>query len=245
MNPILARRAGGRVAPLAATALLLLATAASAHDPGQFDGRHGRHPTGHVKRLDGQTWPPQPQGASEIVDKSDRQYNERERAHRDQRFQQLESRFGQDAAMREMRGRRLTRLGIVEIDDKERGSVSERRYQYFDRAANVTRTVIEPVGGPARVESTPASVYQPEITPDEVRDAVALARSHFARQGQARVAGLLGYGIQAYKPTGSGFYNGRVVYVSFHAASDADPEYVAWVDLSHDKVLAARKESAQ
>ena len=190
------------------------------------------------------TWPPTPVGASGIRDFSDVGIDSRRRLGRDLAFRQIEGRFSSTPALRALVGRKLTRLRVENVDVKDAPS-PECRYHYFDRASNATSTVVEPLQGPVRLQSPPASEYQPEITQEEIDEATALAKRHFQRQGVARVARLQGFGIQAYRPEGNGFYDGRVIYDSLHADSDSDPEYTALIDLTRQKVFNARKEIAK
>jgi hypothetical protein len=44
----------------------------------------------------------------------------------------------------------------------------------------------------------------------------------------------------AYRPEGNGFYDTRVIYISFHLDSSSVPEFVAWVDLTSQKVMKAQ-----
>lgn len=242
MKKMLIRSRGTRMAILATVAVSLWGGGAQAHDA---EGSLRNHPSGHVKKpVEG--WPPQPQGASNVVNLSDGSYAERRRMDRETRFSRLENRFNRDPELRGLAGRKLTPLFILESENKaDARSGRETRYQFFDRAANATVTVIEPASGAARIESTPASTYQPEITEAEANEAIALAKRYFVQQKMPRAAQLQGFGIQAYRPEGNGFFDGRVVYVSLHVNSDTDPEYVAWVDLSRQQVLRARKEAHQ
>lgn len=228
---------------LVSMVLGLGATAALSHPPTR--ALEPNHPTGHVVRPADLGWPPTPPGATDIRDYSDVSDESRRRLRRDQLFNDLEGRFARAPALRPLIGKRLTRLSIDEPADKDSVASSVRRFRYFDRQANATLTVTERLGGRVDVTSTPAAQYQPDITDEETHEAVALARAHFAAQGIARVNALQGFGIQAYKPTGTGFYDGRVIYVSFHVDSDSNPEYVALVDLTRQQIMSSRKEPRQ
>lgn len=242
MNKRQPRRRGWAVPVLSALAALTITGPVAAHDA---EGSMRNHPSGHVKKpVEG--WPPQPQGATNVRNLSDGSFADRRRMDRDTRFSRLEERFKRDPRLRQLAGRKMTPLFIVEDEDKadeRRGR--HTRYQFFDRAANATVTVVETAGGESRVESTPAATYQPEITEAEAAEAIALAKRYFVQHRMPRAAQLQGFGIQAYRPEGNGFYDGRVVYVSLHVNSDTDPEYVAWVDLTRQQVFQARKETHQ
>ncbi|MEZ4622887.1 MAG: hypothetical protein R2867_46335 [Caldilineaceae bacterium] len=70
-----------------------------------------------------------------------------------------------------------------------------------------------------------------------------MARAYFAAQGETHVYELRGFVIMAYQPQGTtGFYDSRVLYVTFHESLEERPEYVAWVDLSHETVRKAFQE---
>ncbi|MEF7612726.1 hypothetical protein V4F39_02310 [Aquincola sp. MAHUQ-54] len=222
--------------------LAALAPCVLAHDPAVLRSLRPGHPTGHLQRPGSAVWPPQPQGITDVIDHSDPGAEQRRSLGRSLAFSRVEQRFGEEPALRPLRERRLTPLAVVEVSDPARGIVTERRFQFFDRQANATVTVAEPIVGDTTVSTTPAAEYQPEITADEEREAIALARAFFLRRGDGRVGRLEGFAIQAYKPEGRGFYDGRVVYVSFHVDNDANPEYVAWVDLSAQRVIKSRKE---
>ncbi|MDM0113141.1 hypothetical protein QTI66_13360 [Variovorax sp. J22R133] len=203
------------------------------------------HPTGHLQRAPGMTWPPQPTGAQNIIDRSDYSGTSRRSMARDLVFRAMQQRIDREPALSRLRGRTLTPLAVIDVDDRARGLVVERRFQYFDRRTNETVTVAAPTSGAPVVSTTPATVYQPEITQEEAQEAIDLAKAYFVRQGNGRAQQLAGFGIQAYQPTGSGFYNGRVVYVTLHVNNDSNPEFMAWVDLSAQRILKARQETRQ
>ncbi len=83
---------------------------------------------------------------------------------------------------------------------------------------------------------------QPDITDEETAAAELIARAYFDARSMERVSALKAFGILAYLPEGTGFYPTRVIYLSFHAADDAPPEFAAWVDLTTQRVLRIREE---
>ncbi len=213
-----------------------------AHDHGSHDHEH---PTGHVDHQ-GLQWPPTPKGAQSVVNRSNPNAGQEEGVQRESQYAALEARFAANEATRSLVGRVMTRLEIVEMVDKASGTVSQRRYQYFDRRANATVTVTENLGnGALSVSSTPAQQSQPEITEGETEEAVAMAKEYFVRNGFPAAAKLQGFGIQAHPASGAAFFDGRVIYVSLHPNADSDPQFVAWVDLSSQRILEARKEEKQ
>jgi hypothetical protein len=80
--------------------------------------------------------------------------------------------------------------------------------------------------------------YQPPESPEEVEQAVALAREALGR----RVAELTGTAILAFPVSATGeptFYDRRVLYVAFYERLDAAPLFYALVDLTNQEVLEA------
>ncbi|MEZ4679480.1 MAG: hypothetical protein R2932_35210 [Caldilineaceae bacterium] len=114
---------------------------------------------------------------------------------------------------------------------------------YFSYTNNATIDVVIEAGEVVSVQSLAAATYQPEPTRAERTHAIALARAYFAAQGETHVYELRGFVIMAYQPQGTtGFYDSRVLYVTFHESLEERPEYVAWVDLSHETVRKAFQE---
>ena len=57
---------------------------------------------------------------------------------------------------------------------------------------------------------------------------------------------LQGFVIMAYRAQGAtGFYDSRVVYVTFHENLEERPEFLAWVDLSKGQILKATEDSME
>lgn len=235
-----ARPAGFSVRLGLSLALLAGATA-SAHpnvDPATVDMGH---PTGHVHDHGAQTWPPQPQGITNVIPLG--QADEEGPAAKAQKLRAdtLERIAILRAGLRKTLGARYSRAALIEEVDKA-GRPESSRLVYFSHSRNATVEVTLDGQRVQSVRSIPAGEYQPEISDAETAEAAGLARSWFLARGQARVRDLQAFGILAYQPTGAGFYATRVVYVSFHQDSDAPPEYVAWVDLTRQKVLRGRQE---
>lgn len=227
--------------PVSILGFVLLAGAVWAHPPTE-PLKPGGHPTGHVEKPDGMTWPPQPPGITDVHDFSDFSGESRRHLDRELRFSNLERQFATVDALKPLAGRRMTRLSIEEIPEKSPSAKVERRFHYFDRQINSTVTVVQRRDGRYERLTTPAAQYQPEITDDEGNEAIALAKSYFAQRGMLRAQALKGFAIQAYPADRPGFFDGRVLYVSLHADGDSPPEYVAWVDLTRQSIMAARQE---
>lgn len=199
------------------------------------------HPTGHVHDHGDQTWPPQPPGRTKVKDKSDPNIERNRQAKQHTRFAQLEQAIPAGSQLAQILGRNFRRVSITDETDKE-GTQSPSRFTYFSQDNNLTVEVLFDGSSIQSVKAIEASEYQPEITDEEIADAVQLARAHFLSLGLSRVQTLKAYGILAYRPEGKGFYDSRVIYVSFHAGDDAPPEMIAWVDLTHQTILNAREE---
>lgn len=109
---------------------------------------------------------------------------------------------------------------------------------FFSYTRNATIEVTVQAGEITAIKELPAHVYQPEPTTSEKARAIALARLHFRTAGQQRILQLNGYVIQAYEPEGTtGFYDTRVLYVTFHEDITSRPEFGAWVDLTNESVI--------
>ncbi|MDH4022439.1 MAG: hypothetical protein OEW88_11690 [Gammaproteobacteria bacterium] len=202
------------------------------------------HPTGHVHDHANQTWPPQPRGisnavtlsspgvAERIAEQSQRQKAERERIAMAQ------------PGVRKALGRRYTSPYLVEPDVKDVAGAGTAQLVYFSHERNATVEVTLDNKRVLGVREIAATDYQPDVTDDEITEAEGIARAYFSDRGKVRVAALRAYGILAYPPQGKSFYPVRVIYVSFHEADDAPPEFSAWVDLSNRRVLRSREEQS-
>lgn len=152
-------------------------------------------------------------------------------------------------------GERFVQSASAYVDDKQAVAAAQAqgktapptvRVTYFSYSHNATVEVLVQADAVIDVKSIPASVYQPEPTNSEKQMAIDLARAYFVNQGFDRVQQLQGFVIQAYQPTGnSGFYENRVLYVTFHERIDERPEFVAWVDLTHETISKAFQDHYQ
>ncbi len=245
LNPATERSAVQRgrntLRALIASLALAIGALAQAHpqvDPATIDTGH---PTGHVGDRGNQTWPPQPPGIQAVRPLTTAGDEAQVAGVRERRAAARERMAGLRADVRQALGGRFTRAKMVEGRDKS-GAVLPTRLVYFSHSMNSTVEVTVDDQRVLNVKTVPAMEYQPEITDAEALEAEGLARTHFAAEGQGRVAELKSFAILAYQPSGKGFYATRVLYVSFHLNSDAPPEYVAWVDLTQRRVLRSRQE---
>lgn len=202
------------------------------------------HPTGHVHDHADQTWPPQPRGIENVVLLEPAGEEARAAAARKLRGDALERIALARSGLRQALGTRFNRTEVVEDTDKAGGPLVSRLV-YFSLSRNATVEVTLDGQDVRNLRSIPAAEYQPEITDTESSDAARIARAWFLAQGKPRVRDLQAFGILAYQPAGKGFYPTRVIYVSFHRDSDAPPEFVAWVDLTRQRVLRGRQEGQQ
>lgn len=205
-----------------------------------LQGANEHNHDGHNHNHMGLDWPPTPYGATNIVTISNSAEIALSSSRQAQAFEFAERIALIHTAAQNALGNKFTRIGIVEPNTKD--STRQTKLVYFSRDNNATVEVTLNDSEVASVRSISAIEYQPEITDEETTEAIDLARSHFQREGIARVTTLKGYGILAYRPEGTGFYHHRVIYVSFHLHDDAPPEYVAWVDLTDQSILKAREE---
>ena len=191
---------------------------------------------GHRHSHEGLTWPPQPRGSTNVVVRSNIAEENKGRALRKERMDRLEAKAKTTPEAKRALGKRFTRITVIDGEDKETRKVI-RQLVLFSREHNATVEVeFDKDEKVQAVNSIPAQEYQPEITDEETQEATALARSYFRSQG-FRIDGLKAYGILAYKPQGVGFFDSRVLYVSFHKHDDAPPELSAWVDLTNQLIL--------
>ena len=186
---------------------------------------------------EGLTWPPQPRDITNVVVRSNIEEEKKDRALEKARRDRLEAKAKTSPEAQRALGKKFTRITLIDREDKETRTVISQLV-FFSREHNAT---VEVTFGKDEkmqaVNSIPAQEYQPEITDEETKEATALARSYFRSQGFAMIAGLKAYGILAYKPQGVGFFDTRVLYVSFHKHDDAPPQLSAWVDLTNQLIL--------
>ncbi|MEE9424890.1 MAG: hypothetical protein V3V18_07900 [Methylococcales bacterium] len=144
-------------------------------------------------------------------------------------------------------GDRFTFVGTTKTGGKTSQS-SKTSNTYFSHSTNTTVEVLLNQGEIESVKQVSPSEYQPPLTEEEVNEAVKIARETLIEDGFERIQQLEGYGILAFKPSSEispgdeGFYETRVVYVSFHEHIDARPEFIAWVDLTEQVVIKSQED---
>jgi hypothetical protein len=236
-------------AAAAATVLVLVGS----HEMPWTDPSEAVTSAPHRHNHEGLTWPPQPRGITNVTVYSTLREDDSARETNRARLDRLEQKAHRAVLGL---GTRVTRGLILEKDDKpepeerpETARAAEPRSRVVHQLVLYShdRNATVEVGFDAEetieaVNFIPANEYQPDITDEEIADAAQLARAYFLRQGFHRVAGLRAYGILAYKPEGTGFYDTRVIYISFHKHDDAPPQLMAWVDLTNQRILQVREE---
>ena len=198
-------------------------------------------------------WPPQPEGIVQVVWLAGAPSAEVIAA--ENTLNAAAQQTVNAAAVQAAVGERFVQSASAFVDDKQalyaaqaQGTVAPAtvRVTYFSYSRNATVEVLVQDGAVTDVKSIPAAVYQPEPTNGEKQQAIDLARAYFADQGFDRVQQLQGYAIQAYQPEGAtGVYENRVLYVTFHAGLEERPEFVAWVDLTHETINKALQDHYQ
>jgi hypothetical protein len=200
-----------------------------------------KHETAHVHDHGDLAWPPHPRNMNEVVDFSKPGEDHERKQHKELRFGDVERENKGHATFRRALGNKFTRVAVIDNNDKHNPNRSEK-YVYFSRDNNATVEVSHDGNQIVNVKSTPAGDYQPEITEEEISEAIQLAKAHFANKGYPQAAALKGYGILAYPPEGRVFYPTRVIYISLHTSLDAPPSFMAWVDLTNASILKSREE---
>lgn len=196
---------------------------------------------GHQHNHEGQTWPPQPVGITNVVLFSDPVKESRDKIAKKSRLDFLEGIARADPIAKLQLGNKSTRITEIIKSDKKTGK-SVSQVVFFSRDKNKTVEIDYQNNKVQAINSRPAWDYQPEITDEEITEAAELARTYFLNLGRARVLLLKAYGILAYRPEGNGFFDTRVIYVSFHEDNDSPPQLMAWVDLTNQLVINAREE---
>lgn len=222
-------------------------TASAPASTAEDDGHTHHHQPLH------NAWPPQPEGIAQVVWLAGAPSAEVIAA--ENTLSAAAQQTVNAAAVQAAVGERFVQSASAFVDDKQalyaaqaQGTVAPAtvRVTYFSYSRNATVEVLVQDGAVTDVKSIPAAVYQPEPTNGEKQQAIDLARAYFADQGFDRVQQLQGYAIQAYQPEGvTGFYENRVLYVTFHAGLEERPEFVAWVDLTHETINKALQDHYQ
>lgn len=231
------KRSGRQV--VSALALGILTATALAHSPADPAGVQEGHPTGHIHDRADMTWPPQPRGITNVnfrLQDDSLAVKARERL-----AAALERVALRRSDVQKALGNRYIRSALIEDEDKS-GAAPVQRLVYFSHDRNATVEVALDGQNVRSLRTIAASEYQPEITDAEVTEAEGIARAHFGSLHKSRVEQLEAFGILAYQPVGNGFFDTRVIYISFHPDNDSSPEFAAWVDLTNRRVLRVREE---
>lgn len=212
----------------------------------QIENPSHSHPvTNRFTRI-GEEWPPQPRQMENVVWLGTS-------ARREARTFALprtgSAELTREPSVKNKLGDRFTLVGSTTSIGGKTSESTKAATVYFSHSKNKTVQVMLDEGEIENVRSIDPSEYQPPLTTEEVKEAIDIARNSLVQQGNNRVSQLKGYGILAYKPESElngrhdkGFYDSRVVYVSFHEDIDARPEFVAWVDLTQQTVVNSRED---
>jgi hypothetical protein len=198
-------------------------------------------PRGHQHNHEGLTWPPQVRGSTNAVVHSNVEQEKIGRALKGARMDRLERKAKTHTEANRALGNRSTRITVIDREDKTTGQKATQMV-FFSRDKNATVEVDFDNEQIQAVRSIPAWEYQPEITNEEATEAAGLARTYFLSQGFAKAGSMKAFSILPYKPEGIGYFDTRVLYVSFHQHDDANPEFAAWVDLTNQLILKTRVE---
>lgn len=222
-------------------------TASTPNQTTETDGHPHQHQPLH------NAWPPQPEGIDQVIWFANAPSAEVMAA--ENTLKAAAQQTVNVAAVQAALGKRFVQSTSAYVDDKQAVSAAKAqgkaapttvRVTYFSYSRNATVEVLVQDDTVIDVKNIPAAVYQPEPTHGEKQHAIDLARTYFADQGFDRVQQLQGYVIQAYQPEGAtGFYENRVLYVTFHAGLEERPEFVAWVDLTHETISKAFQDHYQ
>jgi len=136
----------------------------------------------------------------------------------------------------------MTDMQVGLTDGKGNTNPTAAQVEFFSLSNNQTVTVTMDSGAATAVEVTAATEYQPVISNAEKIQAVQIARDHFVAQGVDRINELNGYAIRAFD-SDRGYYDTRMIYISFHEDEGFLPEFVANVDLTTGTIDMARAES--
>ena len=205
------------------------------------DPQEAGAPPGQQHSHEGLTWPPQVRGSTNAVVHSNIEQENTGRAIAGARMDRLEQKAKTHREANRALGNRSTRITVIDREDKTTGKKTTQLV-FFSRDKNATVEVDFDNEQIQTVRSIPAWEYQPEITDEEATEAAELARTYFLNQGFAKAGSMIAYSILTYKPraskpAGAGFFDTRVLYVSFHQHHDAPPEFAAWVDLTNQLIL--------
>ena len=184
----------------------------------------------------GDVWPPQPRGATGIVERVDADLAP---VPEDVRLGQIDAEatpnqapsavVAADVDVQAALGAEHNLIAAEEID----GST---RLIYYSLSTNQTVDLTIAGGAVSELTLLAPGRYQPPLSDDEKQAAVDIARAHWQSKGDSRINSLEGFAILAFQPGGA-YYDTRMAYVSFHVDADSRPELLAWVDLVAGDVI--------
>lgn len=210
------------------------------HEHG-VDPEHGNHY--HAADLNGQgrfsaqgeVWPPRPDGAGPPT-----------RIPREEPGYKADQRAQQAAGQSEVAALLGERWDVLEAaegvtDGKGRSDRSRHQVTFFSYDNNHSVEVKMQGANVVEVKTIDPASEQLPLNPTEKARAVDIARAHWNGQGESAVNDLEGFSIQAFRPE-AGFFDVRMVYVSFHQNADTRPDFLTWVDLSNETVADFKRD---
>ena len=245
-RPVLLGMAAAAVGAIAWVAALPATTAVTAGQQAEGAGDHDHQHDHEASTLHdhehsrftgpGGQWPPQPRGATGIVQLDTGAFEDRPQVGKDRSADWAAELEQAAAAGVDRRAELVAELGqrydLIARDDLGDTSLAV----YYSLSTNQTieaRLVGETV---VELQRHEPSVFQPELLNAEKEAAIEVARAHWEAAGDARIDQLQGFSILAFQPGGA-YYDTRMVYVSFHIDEDARPELLTWVDLAAGRVV--------
>lgn len=178
----------------------------------------------------GEVWPPQPKGATDIVNRSAAEIAPEPQAERLATLDEIApaDRGPSDVVVEsaELQAEIGEESNLIAVEDTN-GST---QMMWYSLSNNQTVDVVIEDGAVARLSTFEPGTFQPELSDAEKQAAVDIARAYWVGRGDRRIDGLQGFSILAFQPGGA-YYETRMVYVSFHIDEDSRPELLAWVDL--------------
>lgn len=218
---------------------------AAANDNAQHNNGHDRvhrHESGENSRSRfaalGEEWPPQPKSMRDIVFNSTEELQNRIAERRANSQVAL-----RDDRVHEVLGERFVYIDTEVLARKGNMGRTDVLNTYFSHTFNHTVQVTVEQNQVTDILTLDAAEYQPPLAPEEVTEAITIARAYFGARSISRVAELEGFTILTFPgQDGGAFHTNRIGYVSFSPDADSNPEFVAWVDLTNQVVVESREE---
>ncbi len=151
---------------------------------------------------------------------------------------QVSAILSKDNALQQALGERYTSFAVDILEN----SSDLAQSSYFNYATNETIDVRVSNSGEVKLEKFAAHKQQPPENTEEVRKAIALAKSDLVTGGFNEVTELQGTAMLAFpkrsyvEETGNTFFPTRKLYVTFGVGAGLEPKYSALVDLSNSTV---------